>query len=167
MKRMSPALLISLLHVAEWLDSYPAPHAVIGSAALAVHLSRLGHDGLVEAGDLDLVLLADDANRLLAQIGAEPAVKAPHARFSSTVFARIEVQNGVPVEIMGGFAVARPDGWQQVWPIATTKITGINGFGAKGLQVATPQALAHQFALFDRPKDQARLALLRRYFLSV
>ena len=56
---------------------------IIGSAAVALHGVDPG-----SIGDLDVLLGAADARRLLPTLGVEALPGRPDARFRSTIFAR-------------------------------------------------------------------------------
>jgi hypothetical protein len=134
-------------------------YALIGSAALLLHLSG-GHSELV-IEDVDVVMPDGDARQLLAAFDTETGPTKPHAQFRSAVFARVEIQGGLPLEIMGGFQVKQDRGWVDVWPVETMQFP----VRKASVQVASPAALAGLFQMFDRPKDRERLAMLKEAYL--
>jgi hypothetical protein len=147
----------------------PFPYAVIGSAALAIHLATLGTTDPLTVADIDVVTSADDALRLLQAAGTTPIKPKSNPLFRSAVFGRIDLNDGYPIEVMGGFAVAIDKGgtaqWHHVWPVESQIVTELHSGAA--INIATPAALAGLFRLFDRPKDRERLAILTHYFPSL
>lgn len=125
---------------------------VITGAALVLH-------GLEDrpARDVDVCADAEAASALIAALGGQPAVPAPHPRWRSSVFARID--SDPVIEIMGGFEVQGPDGWTPLWPLETTTVAGA--------PVATLAALAAFYAGLDRPRDAARRAALAERLRSL
>ena len=125
---------------------------IIGSTAVLLH----GAD-LPDVRDVDIVMSARDAAALLDRTAADPAPAAASDRFRSEVFG-VWRAPPVPVEVMGGFRFARPDGWHPV-SFATRQAVM-----AGGAQLFIPSAAELQDLLlaFGRPKDVARAAALGR-----
>lgn len=135
------------------------PHAIIGSAALLLHLS--GRHGELTIEDVDVVMADSDVHQLLTAFGVEANPTRPSPQFRSAAFSRIEIPSGLPLEIMGGFQVKRDNGWVDIWPVETLPVS----CGQASLQVASPAALAGLFQMFDRPKDRKRLVMLKETYL--
>lgn len=156
------SLIVSLDSVGNWLQAAGnPPHAIIGSAALVMLLGGQPEGVTLEAADVDLILTAEGAARLLRAARQDVQPGSGTSAFRSAVFGRVPVAGGLPVEIMGGFDCAGPAGWQPVWPVAATP--GWIPAAGNVVHIATPQALADLFRLFGRPKDLARLAMMTRY----
>jgi hypothetical protein len=144
---IDPALAAALdrLRAASAAAGVDGRWCVIAGAALVIH-------GLEDGPprDVDVLADADAATALIAALGGQSAPPAPHPRWRSSVFARID---GAPViEIMGGFEVLGAGGWVGMHPVDATTIAGA--------PVATLQALADLYALLDRPGDAARRAAI-------
>jgi hypothetical protein len=136
LRRLAPAL--EILEDDWWL---------IGSAAMALMGARP-----LEVADVDLLASAADARRLAALWGVTPKAPAPDPKFRSAVYFQWS-EPPLPVDVMAGFEVCGPEGWRPVRPVSRVAVAG----------VFVP-SLAEQIeilALFDRPKDRARAALLR------
>ncbi|MBB5357748.1 hypothetical protein HDE76_000930 [Rhodanobacter sp. ANJX3] len=128
------------------------PWVVIGSAAACL----VGAD--VSVADLDLLTSVRDADALRDRWQRQhDAVHRPDGaeRFRSR-FARYRFV-GLPVEVMGGLEVFGPDGWM---PLRIDRIVHVS---IAGLSVPVP-AIAEQIRVLDgfgRPKDRARMAVLK------
>lgn len=146
-------------------DRGAPPHAVFGSAALAWHLTTRGSAAScadeVACADIDLMLEAEAARKLLAAAEIDRPPPQPAKRFRSDVLAKLPpALTGLsrPLDIMGGFAILEGAAWRALWPIETERVA----FGNAGLNIATLQAQAELFERFGRPKDLERLSVLRR-----
>lgn len=148
---LPPPLRETLVGVAALMDAAARrPWWIIASAAVALHGADAG-----AVHDVDLLVDPADAERLLARPDFVRRPSGGDARFRSAIFGRWATLP-VPVELMAGFEVATPQGWQPVAP--TTRIAV--ALGGATLYVPGRVELAAQFALFGRAKDRARLAAL-------
>ncbi|HEY0315376.1 MAG TPA: hypothetical protein VGC28_03820 [Sphingomonas sp.] len=147
---MDRALHTTLLAVAEAMAPARDSWWIIAGAAAALHGAG------TPVADVDLLVSARDGEALLARIGPTGA-PAPSDRFRSDLFGRWTAPP-LPVDIMAGFQVLGPAGWQPIRPV--TRIA--RPIGGTILHVPSiPELIAH-CALFDRPKDHARAAILQR-----
>lgn len=123
---------------------------VIGSAAVAL----LGA-APVEAADVDVLVSAADARRVLGTLGLEARPGAADSLFRSALFAR---WSGPPrtVEFMSGLRVNTGAGWTPVAPRTRQAIA----VGEAILFTPSRQELIDILRTFGRPKDHARAALL-------
>ena len=152
---LEPSLTATLAALAPAVAVCEAPWWLIGSAAMALQ----GVSPLV-VNDVDLLVDIADAARVAEFLGIG-FVARPDDLFHSARFAR---WNGgpLPVEIMSGLQVHRPDGWVAVRPATREAVV------AAGLRLFVPSVaeLAELCRLFGRPKDLKRLALIERLSAS-
>jgi hypothetical protein len=147
---MDPALRSTLLTIAAAMRDARDSWWIIAGAAARLH----GAD--MPVSDVDLLVSPGDGEALLARLGPTGA-PAPSDRFRSDLFA-CWTAPPLPVDIMAGFQVLGPAGWQPIRP--ATRIA--RPIGGAILHVPSiPELIAH-CALFDRPKDHARAAILQR-----
>jgi hypothetical protein len=152
-----------LMLLAELLQRHGSPpHVLIGSSALAWWLAGegAGDNSGLEVADIDLVMEAEPASTLLAQMELEPDGRGASALFRSQVAATVPpTVSGLhrKLDIMGGFSVAGEHGWEPVWPVPVVTVA----FGGASLSIVTKEALSRLFLRFGRKKDLERLALLR------
>jgi hypothetical protein len=125
---------------------------VISGAAAALHG--------VDAGpvrDVDLLMSAPDAARLLRRLGLPVSPGPEHPLFRSDVFG-VWNAPALPVDIMGGFRLGPAEAGQAIVPETREPIL------LEGHMVFVPSApeLARLFRRFGRPKDLARAEALER-----
>jgi hypothetical protein len=123
---------------------------VIGSAAVALLGAAPG-----EVADVDVLLSAGDAQRILGALGLEARPGTADLLFRSTLFARWP---GPPrtVEFMSGLRVNTAAGWTPVAPRTRQAIA----VGEATLFTPSRRELKDILLAFGRPKDHARAALL-------
>jgi hypothetical protein len=123
---------------------------VIGSAAVAL----LGA-APAQVADVDVLLSAADARRVLRGLGIEARPGTANALFRSALFAR---WTGPPrtVEFMSGLSVNTTAGWTPVEPRTRQAIA----VGEATLFTPSQRELKDILLAFGRPKDHARAALL-------
>lgn len=142
----------TLLAVADLATQAADPWWIIGSAAVALHS---GHADQV--ADVDLLMSAADAERVLGATGAERLDGKPSLRFRSAVFG---VWRGaaLPVDVMGDFSLFTGETWRPIRPLTR------QGFAIAGQTLYAPAAgeLRDILLAFGRPKDLARAERLRR-----
>ncbi len=144
------ALAETLALVAEATSNAAHEWWVFGSAAVVLHGGKL-----TEVKDVDLLMSATDAEALLRRFGEIPAKGLPDERFRSSVFGTWK-SPPKPVEVMGGFQVATPKGWQTVWP-STREPVSVNG---RTIYVPSCDELVEILHAFGRPKDLRRASAL-------
>jgi hypothetical protein len=147
---LSPALAETLEVVVTATGAARDPWWIIGSAAMALH----GADR-VDPADVDLMMSAEDARRLLRDRGMGDDSRDEHERFRSQVFGRLTDQ-ALPIDVMGGFYFLHGGEW-----IA--------------LRLDSREAIAHPFGAifapclaelieitrgFGRPKDLIRVQIM-------
>ncbi|MDR6789589.1 hypothetical protein J2Y58_002962 [Sphingomonas sp. BE138] len=138
-------LRAALSQVAAALRGAEDPWWVIGSAAVRLH----GADTAV--ADVDVLVSARDAARMLAAWPGTVTIGAASARFRSHPFARAE-GGAMPVEVMAELEVRADGAWRPVRPVSRVPIGGVF--------VPERAELAAILLSFGRPKDLARAALL-------
>jgi hypothetical protein len=123
---------------------------VIGSAAVALLGASPG-----EVADVDVLLSAADARRVLGTLGIDARPGTADALFRSALFAR---WSGPPrtVEFMSGLQVSTTAGWTPVAPRTRQAIA----VGEATLFTPSRRELKDILLAFGRPKDHARAALL-------
>lgn len=127
------------------------PWWIIGSAAVALHGAKVP-----DVRDVDLLMSAGDAQRILRRLGAETGAAKRSAKFRSDVFGTWS-ESALPVEIMGGFSVATPAGWRPVVPETREAVS----VGDQRLFVPSAAELEALLRSFGRDKDFERARLLR------
>ncbi len=137
----------TLEQLAEALAELRSEWWLIGSAAMALHGARP-----VIVADVDVLASAADARLLAARLGVSLKSPAPDARFRSEVHFRWDAPP-LPVDVMGGFRVMTPQGWQSLQPRTRISVGG----------VFTPsvEEQLEILHLFGRTKDRKRAAVLR------
>ena len=125
---------------------------MISSAAAAPH----GADAST-VRDVDLLMSAADASRLLDRLGLPQERGADHPLFRSDVFGVLRAAP-LPVEIMGGFRLASAAGWEPVHPATREAIR----LAVHTLYVPSVPELARLFRRFGRRKDLARAEALEK-----
>jgi hypothetical protein len=145
------ALRRTLIAVAEAMRPARDPWWIIASGAMALHGAP------VEVADVDLLTSERDGRALTESLGLSPGCSPGTDRFRSDIFARWDGLP-LPVEIMAGFRVRTAEGWHPVRP--ATRVAKSIG-NATLYAPAVAELIAH-CALFDRPKDHARAAILQR-----
>lgn len=125
---------------------------MISSAAAALHGADVG-----EVRDVDFLMSAADAARLLGRLGLPTTPGPEDALFRSDIFG-VWRAPPIPVEIMGGFRLASPEGWEPVIPESRQAIE------LDGHRIYVPSApeLVRLFRRFGRGKDIARAEALER-----
>ena len=121
---------------------------LIGSAALVLH--GVGLDAI---DDVDVLTTPVGARRLAKRWGLDAAPGTPSDRFRSQVFVK-RLDTPLKVEVMAGFQVKTGAVWTDVWPKTRIETSG-------GFLTPSRSELLEILALFGRPKDLARAALLR------
>jgi hypothetical protein len=150
---MESDLRQTLLIVAETMRDARDPWWVIASAAMALH-------GVtpIEVADVDVLASVRDAARVLATLRLPTPPASGTDRFRSTIFARLDIAP-VPIELMAGFHVRDGATWRPILPETRILIT----LGDTALPVPSVAELIAHCALFGRPKDKARAALLQQW----
>jgi hypothetical protein len=149
---MTPALADTLEMISEAASGARNPWWIIGSAAVVLHGRSIAH-----VKDVDLMMSAADAEAFLKRVGEAPRNGKPNDRFRSLVFGVWSVPP-IPVEVMGGFSVATPDGWRDV-SLATRETVTVGG---RPVYVPSAEELVRLLRSFGRPKDLDRADLLQR-----
>ena len=147
---MTPALSETLAMIAKAAAGSADQWWIIGSAAVVLHGRTVAH-----VKDVDLLMSATDASAFLERVQAPPSRPEPSDRFRSTVFGTW-MEPPIPVEVMGGFSVAAPDGWQDVSLKTREAVT----VGDARVYVPSLDELVGLLRLFGRPKDLERARLL-------
>ena len=147
---ISPSLSASLEAVAAILAPARDPWWIIASAAVALHGADPG-----DVADVDVLISANDARRILPTLGLKPRRGAAHASFRSGIFCPWR-GTALPVEFMADFAYRSGGEWRPVLPATRQKIDG------NGWSVFVPDRSELQIMLsgFGRPKDIARVRSL-------
>ena len=147
--RIPPALQATLVAAACRGTAAQDPWWVIASAAAALH------GAAVEVADVDLLMSARDARRILATAGVEAAAGARSERFHSQVFGRIR---GLPLdlEIMADFSVCADGTWHPVVPVTRELVV----VGGATLFIPGKAELQSLLRMIGRPKDLLRASLL-------
>ncbi|WP_019831226.1 hypothetical protein [Sphingomonas sp. PR090111-T3T-6A] len=149
---LPPPLTETLRRVASAMEGARDPWWIIASAAMALHGARP-----IEVADVDLLTSERDTETLLATLRISPLPGGGSDRFRSRIFARWEAPP-VPVEIMAGFEVLTPEGWQFVRPLGRLP----KQLGNMTLFVPPVDELLAHCRLFGRPKDEQRATILQR-----
>lgn len=123
---------------------------IISSAAVALHI-----DQDIQTADVDLLVSIRDAKGLMQQLGLYNGADQHDPLFHSEILLRYD-ELPLPVEVMAGFAVKAGNEWRPIWPQTRERIS----FGDNPFFVPDRSELSAMLALFGRPKDLARLALL-------
>lgn len=123
---------------------------IIGSSAVALHGAELQN-----VRDVDLLMSANDAERLLRRVGGQPRSGKPSTQFRSDVFGTW-LGPPLPVEIMGGFSLHTRAGWRPVMPETREEKV----VGSSVLFVPSIRELKGMLLSFGRPKDLERAKLL-------
>jgi hypothetical protein len=151
MDRMNipPSLQATLVAVTAMAAVTEDPWWVIGSTAVALHGAP------VPVADVDLLLSASDARRILATAGVTAAQGRRSERFHSQVFGCIR---GLPLdlEIMADLSVRTEGTWRPVVP-ATRELVVTGG---AMLFVPAKAELQSLLRMIGRPKDLLRASLL-------
>ncbi|HZU51636.1 MAG TPA: hypothetical protein VE968_07160 [Sphingomicrobium sp.] len=123
---------------------------LIGSAAVVLHGGHVPH-----VNDVDLMMSARDADEFLRRAGAESGGVEPSERFQSAVFG-IWNTPSVPVEVFGGFKLARGGTWREV-SFSTREPINV---GNEIVYVPSAAELVRLLHSFGRMKDLERAKLL-------
>ena len=126
------------------------PWWIIGSAAVALHGAEVP-----DIKDVDLLMMALDAERILHHLGVESCPPTYSTLFRSSVFGTWSAPP-LPVEIMGDLRLSTPAGWRPVRPETRVAVT-VEG---KRLFVPAAAELIALLRSFGRPKDLMRIRLL-------
>lgn len=143
---LAPELEQTLAALAEAARSLARPWWLIGSAAVALHGAQS-----LQVRDVDWLVDASDAPRLLTALGLPVRAGVPSDRFRSALFGTW-TDPPLEVEIMAGFEVRTGAGWQPLQPSTRQPIA--LPFGT--FYVPDVPELIHHCRLFARPKDAAR-----------
>ena len=146
---MTRALAETFAMVAEAASGASSPWWIIGSAAVVLHGCCVPH-----VRDVDLLMSAADAEQLLRRVGGRLRPTDTDPRFRSRVFGNWDAP--VPVEVFGGFALATPQGWRDVF-LSTRKPVTIAG---RKLFVPSADELVPLLHSFGRAKDLERARIL-------
>ena len=146
-----PGLAETLARIAPDLHALAEPWWLIGSAAMVLH----GVD-LAQIDDIDILTTPTGARRLAARWGVEPTTPGPSERFDSEVFFQ-KFDTPLAVEVMAGFRVKAVQGWTAILPKTRVALAWPGGpwFAPSRAE------LLDMLALFGRPQDLERAALLR------
>ena len=146
---LDPSLADTLAVVARITASATASWWVIGSAAMALH-------GLaVSVADVDLLLTADDAARVLRENACSPLTDGGTERLRSDVFGRITA-NALPIDVLGGFHVNQQDRWALVQPTTRLAVSLAGGT----VHVPSRADLTQLTRSLGRPLDLRRADML-------
>lgn len=145
-----PPLQATLIAVAAVMAAAQAPWWIIASAAVALHGVTK-----VEVGDVDVLLDAQDALRLLPSLGITPQRGADHPDFRSEIFGNWDV-NPLPVEFMAGFHHRRDANWHLIAPTTRQAVAVANAT----LYIPAREELRTIISGFGRPKDLRRAQML-------
>jgi hypothetical protein len=147
----------TLAMVAAAAEDAAQPWWIIGSTAMALHgipSAWLG-TGAAHAKDVDLMMSAADAERLLRRVGGELRDAGGSDRFRSAVFGLWRAPP-IPVEVFGGFSLAERGGWREV-TLATRQAVTVAG---ARVFVPSREELVRLLRAFGRPKDLERARVL-------
>ncbi|WP_394648278.1 hypothetical protein [uncultured Sphingomonas sp.] len=135
----------ALARVAAALRIADDPWWVIGSAAVWIH------GAATPVADIDVLLSARDAARVLGAWQGAVSIGEPSAQFRSHPFARL---NGaaMPIELMADLELRVGDAWRPVRPLTRERRGGV--------YVPARAELAAILHAFGRPKDVTRAMLL-------
>ena len=150
-------LNVTLADVGAVMTIAKDPWWIIGSAALALHLKQD-----IAVNDIDVLLSVDDARIVRAALAIPSAAISPHPLFHSEEYFTWD-RTSVPVEFMAGFSVCVAGEWQVV--SCQTRLAV--DVGGQAIYVPDLAELASLLALFGRPKDRERLALIKERSFSV
>ncbi|MBV8686759.1 MAG: hypothetical protein JOZ90_07530 [Alphaproteobacteria bacterium] len=142
---LDPELGAALVEAADAAADAARPWWVIGSAAVALH------GAVTHVADVDLLMDADDAARLLRGRGIAPAPGPGGDRFRSKIFARWSGA-GLPIEVMADLDVAVAGEWRRVRLEGRRPVE----VGGRTLFVPPLGELVALLRLFGRDKDLAR-----------
>lgn len=148
---MTTALADTLAMVSEAASGARDPWWIIGSAAVVLHGRSIAN-----VKDVDLMMSAADAEAFLKRAGERPSNGKPNDRFRSLVFG-IWSEPPVPVEVMGSFSIATPEGWRDV-SLATREAVTVQG---RSVFIPSAEELVRLLRSFGRAKDLARADLLQ------
>jgi hypothetical protein len=145
-----PALIETLSLISPDLDALQEDWWLIGSAALV-----LSGVALPDVQDIDILTTPAGAAFLAERWGPSAARSGPTEHFRSDVFFK-RTDTPLPIDVMAGFEVNTPDGWTPVRPKTRVALAWLGGlyFAPSHLE------LLDMLALFGRPKDRERAALL-------
>lgn len=151
-----PGLAETLERIAPDLHALTEPWWLIGSAALV-----LSGVNLPRIDDVDILTTPAGAGDLAARWGLNPTTPGPSERFDSEVFFQ-RADTPLAVEVMAGFRVKAAGGWTPVLPTTRVALAWVGGpwFAPSRAE------LADMLALFGRPKDAERAALLNAVLRS-
>jgi hypothetical protein len=144
---VSPPLLTSLNTVGNVMTEARDPWWIVGSAAVALHGADPGH-----VADVDVLLSAADARRILPTIGIGLQQGSTHAAFRSSIFGTWSGTTSLPVEFMADFHRWSGEAWLPVQP-ATRRCIDVDGVVVFVPERAELQAI---LAAFGRSKDLGR-----------
>jgi hypothetical protein len=147
---LSDAAIESLCVLADRLGVVTGPWWLIGGAAVALY--GVGTDPLA---DIDVMMGASDARRVLQSLGVAPEAPGGSELFRSAVFGHW-LGLPIPVDVMGDFEVRTGEVWRRVEPTTREPRT----VAGRTLFVPSRRELAGILRLFGRPKDLARADLL-------
>jgi hypothetical protein len=145
-----PGLVETLEQIAPDLDALQEDWWLIGSAALV-----LSGVPLARVEDIDILTTPAGAAFLSERWGSAVAPAGPSEKFRSEVFLQ-RSDTPLPIDIMAGFEVSTPQGWQSVKPRTRVALAWLDGLYFAPSHVE----LMDMLALFGRPKDTERAALL-------
>ena len=147
---LTPSLRQSLAMLAGAVADAADDWWIIGSSAVALHGANVQR-----VRDVDLLMSANDAERLLRRVGSRTRTGKPSTQFRSEVFG---TWLGPPlaIEVMGGFSLHTRDGWRPVMPETREEKV----VGDSVLFVPSIRELKGMLLSFGRPKDLERARLL-------
>ncbi|VXC91977.1 hypothetical protein [Sphingomonas sp. 8AM] len=135
----------ALAQVAAALRPARDPWWVIGSAAVRLHGAETSVD------DIDVLVSARDATRLLGDWPGAVTIGAASDRFRSHPFARLDGA-ALPIEVMADLELCTDGVWRRVSPATRVALAGVF--------VPGRDELGAILRAFGRDKDLARAGLL-------
>lgn len=123
---------------------------IIGSVAVALHMG-----GASPVTDVDVLLAADDAVRLIPKLGTVVGPGEPDNHFRSAPFARWTAPP-LPVEFMANLHVSVGGEWVPIVPTTREAVE----LGRATVFVPSAAEMIAILRRFGRPKDLARAAML-------
>lgn len=148
---LDPGVARVLVRIADIMAPARDQWCFMGGVAALLHGVPIG-----TLDDVDVLLTAADASRLLPGRGIEPTPDGGTDRFRSQIFSRTRI-DAIQVDFLAGFEVRSEGVWLPI-RVASVQPVRVDGIA---LPVASVEDLIAMHALFDRPKDAERMRALR------